>query len=252
MSECDSPVKRDGDQQMWASDGIAFDEVPQFDPDRGVVYPVAADPVAETRSASQGDVPQAVPPLELDGQAAAHAFAASRHLRQPSGESEGPLLGDAVPERPTRSPSRWKAALVLSAVLAVAIAGALSFAAGRSQSGRALATSPSLSDTALGEPLADIQAQGHRLQEKAVAGFEATRRGIEGLTSAPLLIIESTPSGAEIWIDGEWLGNTPFAGDNRHAKGAHEIRLRLKGYREATLEIQGGESSRLNVVLRRR
>ena len=64
--------------------------------------------------------------------------------------------------------------------------------------------------------------------------------------------IGSEPSGAEILIDGKWVGNTPYAGDNRLDKGAHDVVLRLDGFHDAPLQIQGGESSRLSVTLRRK
>lgn len=251
----DNPEERGSDQENGEAGGSTFGEGPLFDPERGVVYPATVEPEAGARPADRRGAPQSAPPLELDGQAAAHAFATSRS--SPEGDAVDPAsqpFDEGAPRAPggARASRGGKAAVALIAILVASLGGAAYLKSRHSGSERTPVPSSPATNGPIGASLAAIKAQGRELQEKAKAGFEATRRGIEDLTSAPLLIIESTPSGAEIWIDGEWLGNTPFAGDNRHARGAHEIRLRLDGHRDATLEIQGGESSRLNVTLRPR
>ncbi len=248
-----SPARRgpgSQDSPPAARDIDNFDEGPQFDPERGVVCPAGGGaPSAVAQRAGPCRAPEDEPALELDPQAAAHAFASSRAAGAervwppaPDGEPPPAAAGRALRKRPAR-----RALFAAIAAIAAGIGAALYLGAATP------ARAPgSAQPTPLRESLDEIGAQGRALMERAESSFEATRRSIEGLSSTPLLVIESTPSGAEIWLDGEWLGNTPFAGDNRAAAGAHELRLRLKGYRDAVLAIEGGASSRLNVALRRR
>ena len=41
--------------------------------------------------------------------------------------------------------------------------------------------------------------------------------------------IESTPPGAEVYVDGEFVGTTPIA-EHSLATGKHEVELRKKGF----------------------
>jgi len=60
------------------------------------------------------------------------------------------------------------------------------------------------------------------------------------------LTIESTPAGALILIDGNLVGQTPMAW-MKIAKGTHQIRLILPGYKDWTMQIavDAGESKRI-------
>lgn len=280
MSYRDPSANDFGGQDQSGADGYSFDGGPQFDPERGVVYPEASgdlasqDPIVETRVAGSPRVDQ---PLELDGQAAAHAFS-SEHIRTEDSPNAGPNLPISAtygtdqrargssPQKAPPPPNKaigWILAILGILGIGAGIGGIIHFKqmvreARHAPFGVKAPPKPMLpasgGDKSLSQQLSDIAEKGRELQEKAKAQYEATRRGIEDLTNAhaPLLIIESEPSGAEILIDGEWVGNTPYAGDNRLDKGAHEVLLRLKGFHDAPLQIQGGESSRLSVALRRK
>ncbi len=277
MSYRDPSANDFGGQDQSGADGYSFDGGPQFDPERGVVYPEASgdlasqDPIVETRVAGSPRVDQ---PLELDSQAASHAFSSAR-MRTDGVPAEDPNLPISAtygavqrargssPQSAPPPPNKaigWGIALLVLLAVGAGIGGVVYFKqmvreARHAPFGVKASPQPmSGGDKSLSQQLSDIAEKGRELQEKAKAQYEATRRGIEDLTNAhaPLLIIESEPSGAEILIDGEWVGNTPYAGDNRLDKGAHEVLLRLKGFHDAPLQIQGGESSRLSVALRRK
>ena len=256
--------------------GGDFSEGPQFDPERGVVYPEArpsiAAPAPALAAAPVPDhLPDAAPEPELGldlepicatplidaATAAPGSDDEALRLRQPLDGAPLVEIERSAPTPPGEhryqtERGRFPLGLILLLLL-VAGLGAAFFTrgSGAARAGKAPAA-PSKDSGGLGGTIEEVKAQGRELREKVEAGFAATRRGIEGLTSQPLLIIESTPSGAEIWLDGEWLGNTPFAGDNHYASGPHQLRLGLEGYRDARLSIEGGESSRLSVELRRK
>jgi hypothetical protein len=59
-------------------------------------------------------------------------------------------------------------------------------------------------------------------------------------------IIQSTPSGASIWVDGAYVGRTPFEATGLRA-GQHSIGLWLDGYYDdnITIQVQPGEVTRV-------
>jgi len=61
-----------------------------------------------------------------------------------------------------------------------------------------------------------------------------------GVTSQPKLTIDSNPSGADIEIDGAFVGNTPSTIDV--AAGSHDISVKKKGFSDWTkkLNVTGG------------
>lgn len=72
--------------------------------------------------------------------------------------------------------------------------------------------------------------------------------------SAPqLLMVNSEPSGARVFIGRELVGETPWAGDNRW-RGFDQVpvRLELKGHRTWEGTINGNEPSSLDVKLKKR
>ena len=265
-----------GGQDQSGADGFGLDSGPQFDPERGVVYPEASgalesqEPIVETRVAGS----YSPAPLELDSQAASHAFSSAR-MRTDGVPAEDPNLPISAtygtvqrargssPQSAPPPPNKaigWGIALLVLLAVGAGIGGVVYFKqmvreARHAPFGVKASPQPmSGGDKSISQQLSDIAEKGRELQEKAKAQYEATKRGIEDLTNAhaPILIIESEPSGAEILIDGKWVGNTPYAGDNRLDKGAHDVVLRLDGFHDAPLQIQGGESSRLSVTLRRK
>ncbi|MCU0700952.1 MAG: protein kinase [Myxococcaceae bacterium] len=70
-------------------------------------------------------------------------------------------------------------------------------------------------------------------------------------TSAGALVIESKPPGATVWLDGADVGQTPWAGQNV-GPGPRRITLKLKGYADAVLELDGGVDWSGTVTLKRR
>ena len=51
-----------------------------------------------------------------------------------------------------------------------------------------------------------------------------------------MLIITSTPEGADIELDGKPIGTTPFAGEAEVTAGKHRLKLTRKGYRDLETE----------------
>lgn len=62
------------------------------------------------------------------------------------------------------------------------------------------------------------------------------------------LVISSEPSGAELWLAGKKVGNTPWATDNDYT-GKVPYEVRLEGYRPATGTFFGGEETHLDLAL---
>ncbi|MBC7320998.1 PEGA domain-containing protein [bacterium] len=64
------------------------------------------------------------------------------------------------------------------------------------------------------------------------------------------LVVESKPSGASIFIDGRFLGYTPYTGDV--SVGRHSIRLELSGYQtyETTVNITPNKTTKVSVTLK--
>lgn len=80
----------------------------------------------------------------------------------------------------------------------------------------------------------------------AAAG-EATR--IAANSTAAKLQMESNPSGADIEIDGSFVGNTPS--DVQVSEGEHAITLKKAGFKEweRKMKVSGGSSVHLNAEL---
>ncbi|MDX2010457.1 MAG: protein kinase [Myxococcaceae bacterium] len=79
--------------------------------------------------------------------------------------------------------------------------------------------------------------------------------GVVGTRAAPAesgaLVIDSRPPGATVWLDGEDVGQTPWAGQNV-GPGQRRITLKLRGYADALLELDGGVDWSGTVTLKRR
>ena len=61
--------------------------------------------------------------------------------------------------------------------------------------------------------------------------------------------IKSTPDGAEITVDGKFMGNTPSS--LRLAAGDHKVKLEKQGFSpwEKTLTVTSGENATINATL---
>jgi eukaryotic-like serine/threonine-protein kinase len=70
---------------------------------------------------------------------------------------------------------------------------------------------------------------------------------------APALSVESEPSGATVFVQGEESGNTPLLGSNEFSRGSQvQVRLELKGYQPWTGTFNGGVNAKVRATLRRR
>lgn len=75
-----------------------------------------------------------------------------------------------------------------------------------------------------------------------------------GPSAAPVLMIEATPGGAQVYVDDEPVGTTSSEGRlklTRYAPGDHRVRLSLQGYRdyEQTVTLVGGQTASVGTVL---
>jgi serine/threonine-protein kinase len=83
----------------------------------------------------------------------------------------------------------------------------------------------------------------------AVVGGAALTRSVTSTDG--MLVIESRPTGATVLLDGDEVGQTPWAGQNPR-QGQRRVTLRLRGYADAVLELDGGVDWSGTVTLRRR
>ncbi len=63
-----------------------------------------------------------------------------------------------------------------------------------------------------------------------------------------VLVVSTTPSGAELWLAGNKVGRTPWAADNRFV-GKTKYEVRAKGYKTAKGTFEGGAEARIDVEL---
>lgn len=71
------------------------------------------------------------------------------------------------------------------------------------------------------------------------------------LAGQSMIEAESRPSGASVWLDGAYVGATPWA--HRVMPGTHRLRLELDGFvsQERVVEAQAGRLQRVEVLLKR-
>jgi len=72
--------------------------------------------------------------------------------------------------------------------------------------------------------------------------------------AAPVLLIEATPGGAQVYVDDEPVGTTSPEGRlklTRFSPGAHRVRLSLEGYRdvEQPVTLEAGQTARVTAAL---
>ena len=91
---------------------------------------------------------------------------------------------------------------------------------------------------------------------EARAAIEAEPDGVRPLENVETLLpstsrgqamIDSEPSGAQVWAFGRMIGITPWAGDNRF--GSTEIELRLDGYKTWRGQVPDQDDAKLAVKL---
>lgn len=90
---------------------------------------------------------------------------------------------------------------------------------------------------------ADEPAKPATLQPAAISAVAPVR------TSTAKVSITSTPDGADIEVDGSFVGNTPS--DVQVAEGEHTVSVKKSGYKDwqRTLKVSGGSSLHLNADL---
>lgn len=83
-------------------------------------------------------------------------------------------------------------------------------------------------------------------REGRAAGFELVR---ELFDASGVISVESEPAGAQVWLDGEVVGQTPWSG--QRAVGRYAYRLALEGYErvDGEVEVGSGEAVRLSESL---
>ena len=81
---------------------------------------------------------------------------------------------------------------------------------------------------------------------RITAGAEATVEA-ELIAISAVLHVESTPPGAQVFVDGRFVGTTP--GDFDLADGPRSIRTRLAGYHEVIRQITGAPGERAELAL---
>ena len=78
------------------------------------------------------------------------------------------------------------------------------------------------------------------------AGDRVLAPGIAGA----ILLVDTEPSGADVFLGDEHLGTTPLAVDNPYPDGERfEVTVKKRGYLEARLAAGGGEPAHLEVKL---
>jgi PEGA domain len=93
-----------------------------------------------------------------------------------------------------------------------------------------------------------LAAGGESADEQVAPASDSHEEG-----GARSLAIESEPSGANVIVDGETVGRTPFLGSNGVAGGKEaEVRVELPGFKPWVGTLKGGVNARLRAKLKRR
>jgi hypothetical protein len=113
------------------------------------------------------------------------------------------------------------------------------------------------------ERLADDQSLGRGQIEQLRGELAAVRAELDapapaadapvdaGPAGSVTLSIESTPTGAQVRVDGRLVGSTPLI-FSRPADATSEVRVSRRGYRDHEVTLKPGGPQRLNVKLRKR
>jgi tetratricopeptide (TPR) repeat protein len=101
--------------------------------------------------------------------------------------------------------------------------------------GQQLGTSPMTGDVAPGEHVLEVALEGYKTiqQQLAIApgqqlSLKLALQQAQAGQVPPLIAIASDPSGAQLYLDGKLVGNTPIK--VRSTPGPHEVKLVLDGY----------------------
>lgn len=117
--------------------------------------------------------------------------------------------------------------------------------------GREEATTPAVVTVGLGEHTVTVTSPGFSTWSRTITTggrqeltLEAELRPLPGVVS-----VESTPSSAEVWVDGEQRGRTPWTGELEG--GGHVIELRLADHRvqQRQIAVLPGQRSEVEVEL---
>jgi hypothetical protein len=81
---------------------------------------------------------------------------------------------------------------------------------------------------------------------RITAGGEATVE-VELIAVAAVLHVESTPPGAQVFVDGRFVGTTP--GDFELGDGPRSVRVRLAGHHEVIRQVTGTPGERTSLAL---
>jgi hypothetical protein len=161
--------------------------------------------------------------LELDERALASIRSRSR---------EGIAATVPVERRPRPRRRRWPWLLAL--VAALLFAGAAGLGA------KAWLVAEGLVEQALSRLPGDGKRSGKPPGERLLAP------GIAGA----ILMVDSEPSGADVFLGDQYVGVTPLAVDNPYPDGERfEVTVKKRGYLEARLAADGGEPAHLEVKL---
>jgi uncharacterized protein (TIGR02266 family) len=184
---------------------------------------------------------QAAPEAKVNAEKAAPDKPAPENTAagKPPADDKKPAVAAVAPDKneehaAKHKPSRHKAEAAAAAPAAAS----------------ATAEKPAAEKPAAEQPVADKPAAEQPAPEKAAEGASTDKPAADKpaaaapAPAAPILKVTSSPSGAQVLIDGRELGNTPFVSKEVDASAPHTITIKKDGYEPNERMVSGLDWSR--------
>ena len=95
----------------------------------------------------------------------------------------------------------------------------------------------------------DVTKGSQETQEKQTATTEIKANGVPAESAKGTVNVSSNPTGADVAVDGEFVGNTPSV--LKVSPGKHTVTVKLQGFKDWSREIsvQAGSDVQLTATL---
>ena len=109
---------------------------------------------------------------------------------------------------------------------------------------------PQTAPPALAQLLPELQRKLHTLLDRPAPTLQSVLAPHKGPVHT--LILDSSPTGAQVEVNGQPLGRTPVAVENRYGPGRQNVRMKQPGYQPWQGTFEGDEDAAVQAILKRR